>query len=562
MGIRQGSGAPLLLALPPLVAVVFCFILPYGASFLNAFRGEVTVWENDLIWRITGFTVRQAFFSVLVSLAIGLPGAWFIGAGGSRFTPLLRALTAIPFAMPSILTVLGFVLFFGNAGWVNRIIFSFTGESPLRVLYRPAAIILAHGFLNFPLVIRLAGDGLGRARKAYAPAAAALGASPFVTTFTVLLPLMFPAIMSAALLVFLYSFTSFAIVLVLGGGPAATTLPVEIFRHARIFLNYPNAGALALTETIIAISIFLVYVLFSRKSREIKTDTQERILEIRDRSILPRIIMIAYIVFAAIFVLGPIGSIVLESFLHHPSRSASQALTLRWWMALGANSLPAFLRSLVLAFSSATLACVLAFLGASSVKLFDDRGRGSSAWANGVFANVVRFCAAAPIVSSGIVLGLGWLILYGRTVTQFPFILVLIHALIAMPFAFNFISEGFRSLPPNILNAAMVSGASPVKGLLTTVLPLSFRRVRSAWGFAAALSMGELNAGIMLGVEGWETLPLYIYRAVAAYRFGNACAAGTLLILGCAGGLILSEWGSEQRTGSKKKVAGKKNYNG
>jgi len=528
----------LLLALPPVLAVVFCFILPYGASFLNAFRGEVTVWGNALIWRITGFTLRQAFFSVLVSLAIGLPGAWFIGAGRSRFTPLLRALTAIPFAMPSILTVLGFVLFFGNAGWVNRIIFAFTGESPLRILYRPEAIILAHGFLNFPLVIRLAGDGLDRARRAYVPAAATLGASPLATVITVLLPLTFPAIMSAALLVFLYSFTSFAIVLVLGGGPAATTLPVEIFRHARIFLNYPNAGALALTETIIAISIFFTYVFFSRKFRETKTDTQVRVLEVKDRSIWLRVIMIAYILCAAIFVLGPIGSIALESFLHRPSRAAAQVFTLRWWLALGDTCFPAFLRSLILAFSSATLTCVLAILGAGSVKLFDERGQGNSIW-----ANLVRFSAAAPIISSGIVLGLGWLILYGRNVTRFPFTLLMLHALIALPFAFNFISEGFRSIPSNILNAALVSGANPLRGLFTTVLPLSIRSVRSAWGFAAAISMGELNAGMMLGVEGWETLPLYIYRAVAAYRFGNASAAGTLLILGCAGGLILSEWG-------------------
>jgi len=508
---------------------------------LSAFRGGVTVWENALIWRITGFTLWQAFFSVLVSLAIGLPGAWFIGAGRSRFSPLLRAFTAIPFAMPSILTVLGFVLFFGNAGWVNRIIFAFTGESPLRILYRPEAIILAHGFLNFPLVIRLVGDGLDRARRAYIPAAAALGASPFTTAVTVLLPLTFPAIMSAALLVFLYSFTSFAIVLVLGGGPAATTLPVEIYRHARIFLNFPNAGALALTETLIAVSIFLCYVFFSRKFRETRTDTSERILEVKEKTILPQILMIAYIVFAAIFVLGPIGSIILESFLHRPSRAAAQVLTFRWWLTLGDTCLPAFLRSLVLAFCSATLACFLGILGAGSVKLFDDSGRGNSIW-----ANLVRFAAAAPIISSGIVLGLGWLILYSKNATRFPITLFMLHALIALPFAFNFISEGFRSLPPNILNAAMVSGASPLKGLVTTVLPLSFRRVRSAWGFAAALSMGELSAVMMLGIEGWETLPLYIYRAVAAYRFGNASAAGALLILGCAGGLILSEWGRKK----------------
>ena len=534
----------LLLALPPLVAVGLCFIVPYGASFLNAFRGDVTVWEYASIWRITGFTLRQAFFSVLVSMAIGLPGAWYIGSGQSRFTPLLRAFTAIPFAMPSILTVLGFVLFFGNSGWLNRAIFFFTGESPLRILYRPEAIILAHGFLNFPLIIRLAGDGLERARRAYVPAAAALGASPFVTAFTILLPITFPAIMSAVLLVFLYSFTSFAIVLVLGGGPASTTLPVEIYRHARIFLNYPNAGALAIVETLIAVSIFLAYVFFGKKSRETRTDTQERILEAKDSSILPRIIMIIYIVFVAAFVLGPVGSIILESFLYQPSRAASQVVSLRWWLALDETCLPALLRSLVLALSSATLACILAIMAAGSVKLFDDRE-------NNLIANIVRFCAAAPIISSGIVLGLGWLIIYGRNISRFPFSIVMLHALIALPFAFNFISEGFRSLEANILNAAMVSGANPIRGLLTTVLPLSMQRVRSSWGFAAALSMGELNAVMMLGIEGWETLPLYIYRAAGAYRYGNACAAGTLLILGCAGGLFLSELGRNVRRKEK-----------
>ena len=90
---------------------------------------------------------------------------------------------------------------------------------------------------------------------------------------------------------------------------------------------------------------------------------------------------------------------------------------------------------------------------------------------------------------------------------------------------------------------ASALGAGPLRLLTTIALPLSLKSLRSAWGFAAALSLGELNAIMMLGKENWETLPLYIYRATASYRYGNACAAGTLLILGCAGGLILSEWG-------------------
>ncbi|MDR0316223.1 MAG: iron ABC transporter permease [Treponema sp.] len=538
-----------LLALLPVLAAAFAFVLPYGASFaplvhaLLARGGNaVTVWENAALFSVTLFTLKQAFLSVLVSLALGLPGAWFIGNSRSRFAPILRTLTAVPFAMPSILVVLGFVLFFGNSGWVNRIFISMTGaaEGPFRILYKPQAIILAHGFFNFPLVIRLVGDGLGRARRAYAPAAASMGASPIKTALTVLLPLAIPSLMSAILLVFLYCFTSFAVVLVLGGGPASTTLAVEIYRHARIFLNYHNAAALALVETLIAVSLFLTYAFFGKKSRMIKTDVHERI-ETGRRSPVSRVIMIVYCLVMAFFILGPLLSIPLESLLYRPSRSAAQVLSLRWWQSLGDTCLPALGRSLTLAFFSATTSCILAVLAAGSVKLLEEQGRLNSAG-----ANIVRFFAAAPIVSSGIVLGLGWIILYGRNFSRAPLALVILHAVSALPFAFNFISEGFRSLPANILSAASVFGAGPLRGLLTTALPLSLPRIRSAWGFAAALSLGELNAVMMLGMEGWETLPLYIYRAVGAYRYGTACAAGTLLILGCAACFLLSETGKKK----------------
>jgi len=527
-----------LFALPLIITVFFAFIIPYGASFW-AFLGSretISIGNNSALLRITLFTLKQAFFSVLLSLAIGLPGAWLIGTGKS---PLLRTLSSIPFAIPSILTVLGFVLFFGNSGWLNRLIFVFFGVAPLRILYKPEAVIIAHAFLNFPLVIRLVGDGLARARKAYAPTAASLGASPLITAFTVILPLAFPSLMSSALLVFLYSFTSFAVVLVLGGGPASTTLSVEIYRYARIFLNYPNAGALAFIETLIAILVFLAYLFFGKRSAGIKIDTDERIYDDKRPGLVSKIITITYFVFMAVFVFGPIVSIIIESFLYRSSRSASMVLSLTWWRSLGETCFPAFFRSLILAFFSASLACVISFFGAGTVKLLEGQGKAFG-------ASLFRFLAAAPLASSGIVLGLGWLIVYGRGVSSFPIALVALHALIALPFAFNSISEGFRSLPENTLNAALVYGSPPFRMLLTTALPLSLPRIRSAWGFAAALSLGELNAVMMLGIQNWETLPLYIYRAVGAYRYGNACAAGALLIAGLTAGLFLSEWGRKK----------------
>jgi ABC-type Fe3+ transport system permease subunit len=278
---------------------------------------------------------------------------------------------------------------------------------------------------------------------------------------------------------------------------------------------------------------------FVKKSAEIKIDTQERIQKEKGPGLVLKISTVAYFAFMAVFVLGPIVSIAVESLLYRPSRSASALLSLAWWRTLGETCFPAFFRSLTLAFFSASLACVLSFFGAGAVKFLEGQGKAPG-------ASMLRFLAAAPLVSSGIVLGLGWLIIYGRGVSSFPFALAALHALIALPFAFNSISEGFRSLPENILNAALVSGSPPLRMLLTTALPLSLPRIRSAWGFAAALSLGELNAAMMLGVQDWETLPLYIYRAIGAYRYGNACAAGTLLILGLAAGFSLSEWGRKK----------------
>lgn len=546
---RGFTRAALLLALPPALAAAFAFLLPYGAALAGALDagGRVSVWEDASVLRVTLFTLKQASLSVLVSLAIGLPGAWFAGNSRSRIAPLLRTLTAVPFAMPSILVVLGFVLFYGNSGWANRLIAAASGrESPIRILYRPEAVILAHGFFNFPLVIRLAGDGLARARGAFAPAAASLGASPFMTVLTVILPLAVPSLLAASLLVFLYCFTSFAVVLVLGGGPASTTLSVEIYRHARIFLNYHNAAALALLETLVAVAVFAAYVFAGKKAGEIKTDVHGRYMDERTPGAAARrIIPAVYFVPAAVFILGPLLSIVAESFLSRAGRAAGQVFSLRWWNTAGQSSreysfVPALFRSLILAVSSATLACVFSVLAAGSVKLTEGRSAGKRTPSA---ADIVRFLAVSPVISSGIVLGLGWLILYGRTFSRAPAALVFLHAVIALPFAFNFISEGFRSLPAAVLDAATVSGAGPLFGLCTVAVPLSLRRIRSAWGFAAALSLGELNAVMMLGVERWETLPLYIYRAAGAYRYGTACAAGTLLIAACAAAFLLSEAG-------------------
>jgi thiamine transport system permease protein len=542
-----------ILALPPLALTALAFILPYAASLGLGIRALAGGGGAGLILSalpVLGFTLKQALCSTLLALVLGLPGAWLFALfpAGGRLARFFRALSGIPFALPPILVVLGFVLFFGNSGWLNRIAAAL-GGGPLRILYKPEAIILAHGFYNFPLVLRLAGDSMERAGRAYLPAAASLGASPLKAALTVLLPLSLPGLGSAALLVFLYCFTSFAVVLVLGGGPASGTLAVEIYRYARISLDYGAAGILALFETLAASAVFLLYLLLEGQAGRINAAAdRERPMEGR-RGKGFFLALGIYGLVMALLVLGPVLSVPLESFLHRASRAREARLSLYWWRAAGERALPALGRSLILAFSSAGLSCLLAVLAAGALLGEGGESRGppgNRAGGGGILGPLVKAAMTAPLASSGIVLGLGWLILYGREQSRSFLSVSLVHAVIALPFAFNSVSQGLRNLPPNLMNAGAAFGAGPLARIFSLALPAAAPSLRSAWAFAAALSLGELNAVMMLGTEDWETLPLLIYRAVGAYRYGAACAGGTLLILCCAAFFLISDLGGRK----------------
>lgn len=551
-----------LLALVPALAVTVMFILPYGAALAGGFSTFSSPFPNgeshaapvalrDLpLLPIALFTIKQAFFSAIAALLLGLPGAWFVGTRDSRLARVLRSLTAVPFAMPSILVALGFVLFFGNAGWFNRFLAALMGSgkdgaSGALILYQTSAIVLAHAFYNFPIVIRLVGDGLAHVRQAYAPAAATLGASPWTTARTLFLPAITPAIMRSALLAFLYSFTSFSIVLALGGGPRATTLGVEIYRYSRILLSFREASAFAITETLIAGLAFALIVFFERKTQTIFPDNIRRAMEKKPMPLRTSWLLMIYLLIIACVALGPLLSIVAESFLSRVSRSGAAAPSLKWWLAIGERCVPALLRSLALAFCSASAACVLAIIACWSMKN-SERTAAKGGGAAPLLARAIRLFVSAPLASSGIVLGLGFLTLYGRKHGASVAAVVMVHAVTALPFAGNAIMEGFHAINSGVINAAESLGASPLKRLFTVDIPLCGRHIRSAFGFAAAISLGELNAVMMLGLEDFETLPLLIYRAAGAYRYGSACAAGVMLMLCCALAFALPDAGMKR----------------
>jgi thiamine transport system permease protein len=159
--------------------------------------------------------------STILSVALGLPGAWLLSRFDFPLKGLVRALTTVPFVLPSIIVVLGFVRFFGNNGVLNAGLMRLLGlqEPPLRVLYSFQAILLAR-LLQLPDRRPHRGRAVEPPPGFHGGGARSLGAHG-PGFFRVILPQLSPALLAAGALIFIFCFLSFAVVLVLGGARAS-----------------------------------------------------------------------------------------------------------------------------------------------------------------------------------------------------------------------------------------------------------------------------------------------------------------------------------------------------
>ncbi|HTX73345.1 MAG TPA: ABC transporter permease subunit, partial [Rectinemataceae bacterium] len=208
------------LSLTPLVAIVSGATGGgQGPAASTRFaEGFATLTENRSI-RALLFTLSQATASTVAALLIGLPGAWLVARFRFPGRRLLKSLAAVPFSVPPLLVVLAFVLYYGRAGYVNRLLISVFSlqEPPLTFLYSFWGIVLVHGFYNFPIVLQTLGEIWARLPRDRDEAARLLGAGPVRAFATGSLPALAPSLAQAAALTFLFCFFSFAVVLVFGG---------------------------------------------------------------------------------------------------------------------------------------------------------------------------------------------------------------------------------------------------------------------------------------------------------------------------------------------------------
>jgi len=545
-GMKPGE----LRLIPVILFLFLTFYTPVAVLLAEGVRSEghwTLAWLGELVSsayyrKIFLFTFLQAFLSTLLSILVALPGGWILSHLEFPGKKLLKALTTIPFILPSILVVLGFILFWGRQGVVNGLLAGLTGrdEPVLDILYSFKAILLAHVFYNFPIALRLIAawwEGLGSSQP---QAARTLGASGPRIFRTITLPQLLPGMISAGTLIFLYCFMSFAVVLVLGGGPRYSTLEVEVYRLIKYSLDFGRGGALALAET--AATLFLTWFYINREGRNIQNRSwPAKPLSWRNLPAKTKTAAGLYILLILIIIFGPILTVMVQSFLVKTTRTGPAVISLRWYREMiappgrggtGAALLSASIRNSLFLAGSTLLVTLITGAYASWV-LARFRFR---------FAGLTESLIMMPMGVSSVVLGMGYLWLRrGERLDMIPPVvsIILAHSVIALPFVLRSLTPAMKRISRNLLDASRLMGAGGLRQFLTVELPMIRPGLITGGAFALAISLGEINATLILSEAGIPTIPVAVMKLIGTYKFYSACALGTVLILICMAAFIL-----------------------
>ena len=468
---------------------------------------------------IAWFTLWQAAVSTGVTLVAGLPLAWALARFTFRGRSLVEALVLVPFVLPTVVVATAFLALLPDAA--ERTVW---------------AILLAHVFFNVAVVVRVVGAFWAGLDPRLGDAAATLGAGPLRRHARLTLPLLAPAVASAASIVFLFCFTSFGVIVVLGGIRYAT-LESEIYTQAARLFDLRAAAALALLQ-LAAVAVTVVVsgmlerrlgVRFARRGRPARPVGRERVL-------VGAIVGVS----TALLALPPLALVVRSLQvgngygLDHFRSLAREtpALLVAPWHAIA--------NSLLFALGATAIALAIGIPAAVAVA----RGRGG-----------LDTLVMLPLGASAAMLGFGFLLAFDEPpldLRSSAAIVPIAQSLVAIPFVVRALAPALRASDVRLREAAAVLGASPARIRREIELPLLARPLAVAAGLAFAVALGEFGATVFVARADWPTVPVAIFRFLGrpgADNVGTAMALCVVLMGLVAATALASERALARRGG-------------
>jgi len=563
----HGSFRPLpaMLAITPLLFLALFYFYPLAGIFIRSFSDQsassylsfLKIFKSSRMAGIIWFTLWQASLSTILTLMVALPCAWVMGTFDFRGKKVIMTLATLPFVLPTIVVASAFQVLASTisdvaaSSWLTDIVVGGDNIAALFLSWLVSSIqpeqsismiLLAHIFYNFSVVLRITSAFWSSMGKEMREAASMLGANGVQILFKVTLPLLRPAILASSMLVFIFCFSSFGVILILGG-PSFSTIEVEIYRQAAHLFNLPVASCLSLLQILFTFGMMWVYTLLQKKRARLMPESEKISLR-RALSWQARSAVVICVTLILLLCVLPVAALLISSLYYNGS------ISLIFYRELFLNSSgsifyiqPGDAISNSLTFALSTLAMALVIGGAASYLIREQADRKP----HSLLGKLLEPLFMLPLSTSAVTLGFGIIITLDKSplnLRRSELLIPVVHTLVAFPFVMRALLPALRTIPSSLKEAASIMGASPFRVWLHIELPIIARALSVGALFAFTISLGEFGATLFAARPEFTTVPVTIYRFLGqpgAMNHGQAMAMSSILLLVTAAGFIFIE---------------------
>ena len=496
-------------------------------SLLNSgFKSEDAFLTNEDIFEIIKFTFVQSFLSVFLSLLLGFLGAKILfDIKSVLFKKIVISLTSIAFVLPTVVACIGLIKVWGGDGVLHLVRLTLNLNKNELTLYGLFGILLAHVFFNAPLFLRVFYNCFQIIPVNYLKNANQFNITGIRFFKLIEWPFIKETLPLLCGVVFLQCFTSFSLILMLGGGPSATTLEVAIYTAVRYDFDLKSAAVLASFQLFICLIVILFLDLFSSNkisNLQIKTNYLSYNLYKKNtfkNNIQKFIILLAYF----LIIILPLIALVVSG------------LSLKIFEILkNQNTYIVFLNSIFIAiissFITVSISWFISETRANIVMKYDNTFKDT------LMKKFINLSIMLYLAVPAIVLGTGLFILLKGFVSYnyFPIlILIFSNVMLCLPFSVNIIQSHSIYLRRKHDKLCSSLGLRGWNRFIIIDFPAMKNVFGLSLGLCACLSLGDLSVIALFGSQNFQTIPWLIFQYMSTYRINEAASVSCLLIITC-----------------------------
>jgi iron(III) transport system permease protein len=491
----------------------------FGKADGNSISGWTTLMTEPRYVRAIINTLMLGAAVTLAALAIGVPLAYLTARYDYPGKGIVSILPLVTLVTPEVIVAQTWLMMLGNNGLLRRSLLDMGITFPS--FYGWFGLITSMTFVYYTYAYIGTLAAIRGFDVQLEEAAQSLGTSPRAARWKVMLPVILPAILASALLIFTLVVGNFALAMILGG--RVDLLSVQTYQAA---VSETSANPV-LQSTLASVSIALIMIVLfiqrwviSRGRYEVVQGRPARPERLRGPAALVFISVAGLVVALSLL---PLIAVVIGAF------TVARGPVMRWGQWTTANlervvvTAPTPLLNTLMFAACATIIAIMlsALIGYLIVKK------------RNALTPLLDYLTALPLALSGTALGIGlihafnggWLPLTGTAA-----IIVLAYVIRRLPFGLRNASSTLYNIPSSIEDASISLGVPPGRTFLKVVLPLMIPALAAAAVLTWTTTVAELSTSIIVYSGGRETMPIQIFKLIDSGLMAQASAYGLVLV--------------------------------